>query len=100
MRAGRIRSRTRFPNRRVPLVGRRPVPPDPRQDSDAFTLFDIGNDPLEQLDLYDPAHPEFAPLRNALVGWLDQTGKRGRLDESTTADRAKEEELRALGYLE
>jgi arylsulfatase A-like enzyme len=69
-------------------------------DNDAFTLFDIGNDPLEQQDLYDPAHPEFAPLRNALFGWLDETSQRGRLDESTAADRAKEEELRALGYLE
>jgi len=69
-------------------------------DTDGFTLFDIENDPLEQHDLYDPAHPQFGPLRHALFGWLEQTSQRQRLDESTAADRAKEEELRALGYLE
>jgi len=69
-------------------------------DNDDFTLFDIRNDPLEQHDLYDPAHPAFGPLRHALSGWLEQTSQRQLLDESTAADSAKEEELRALGYLE
>ena len=68
--------------------------------NDHFTLFDIRKDPLEQIDLFDPAHPEFGPLKSALDGWLQQTSKRMRLRESFTADRAKEEELRALGYLE
>jgi len=69
-------------------------------DSDSFTLFDLRNDPLEQHDLFDPSHLELGPLRSALDGWLEQTGKRMRLRESIMADRAKEEELRALGYLE
>jgi arylsulfatase len=69
-------------------------------DNDRFTLFDIGKDPLEQSDLFDPVHPEFGPLKSALDGWLERTSKRMRLSESITADRAKEEELRALGYLE
>jgi len=68
--------------------------------SDRFTLFDIGKDPLEQSDLFDPAHPEFGPLKSALDGWLEQTSKRMHLRDSIAADRAKEEELRALGYLE
>ena len=69
-------------------------------DNDRFTLFDIRNDPLEQYDLFDPSYPELGPLKSALDGWLEQTSKRIRLHESIVADRAKEEELRALGYLE
>jgi arylsulfatase A-like enzyme len=65
-----------------------------------FTLFDVRNDPLEQNDLYDPSHPEFDPLSKTLEGWLGKSGKDGRLLESLAATRAKEEELRALGYLE
>jgi len=52
------------------------------------------------IDLYDPAHPEFGPLKSALDEWLEQTSTRMRLRDSIAADRAKEEELRALGYLE
>ena len=69
-------------------------------DNDRFNLFDIRSDPLEQNNLYDPSHPELGPLRSELDGWLGQTSKRMRLHESIMADRAKEEELRALGYLE
>ena len=69
-------------------------------DNDRFTLFDIRNDPPEQNDLYDPSHPELGPLKSALDRWLEQTSKRTRLHESIMADRAKEEELRALGYLQ
>ena len=68
--------------------------------NDRFTLFDIRNDPLEQSDMWDPSHTELGPLRSAFDGWLEQTSQLQRLDESTAADRAKEEELRALGYLE
>jgi arylsulfatase A-like enzyme len=68
--------------------------------NEGFTLFDIRDDPLEQGDLYDPSHPELGPLKSALDGWLGQTSKGMRLRESTLADKAKEEELRALGYLE
>ena len=69
-------------------------------DNDRFTLFDIRNDRLEQNDLYDPSHPEFGPLKSALDGWLEQTGRQMRLHDSVMADRAKEDELRALGYLQ
>ena len=67
---------------------------------DHFTLFDVRIDPLEQHDLYDPSHPGLGPLSAALDGWLEQTSTRMRLRDSIAADRAKEEELRALGYLE
>lgn len=67
-------------------------------DKNLFTLFDVGTDPLEQHNLYDPSHPELEPLRTALDGWF---GSQGRpLRDSVAADRAKEEELRALGYLQ
>ena len=65
-----------------------------------LVLFDIRNDPLEQRDLYNPSYPEFGPLKSALDGWLEQTSKRMRHHESIMAGRPKEEELRALGYLE
>ena len=69
-------------------------------DNDCFTLFDIRNDPLEQHDLFEVSHPELGPLKASLDGWLEQTSKGTRLQESVLADKAKEEELRALGYLE
>lgn len=65
-----------------------------------FTLFDIRIDPLEQNDLYDPLHPEHRPLRDALDSWFAGTGRLGRLDESLAAAKAKEEQLRALGYIQ
>jgi arylsulfatase len=68
--------------------------------NDRFTLFDSGTDPLEQHDLFDPAHPELGPLKTALDGWLEMTGRRLSLRQSLAADKAKEEELRALGYIE
>ena len=68
--------------------------------NDQFTLFDIRTDPLEQNDLYDPLHPEHRPLRDALDSWFAGTGRLGRLDESLAAAMAKEEQLRALGYIQ
>jgi len=65
-----------------------------------FTLFDVRVDPLEQHDLYDPSHPGLDPLGAALDGWIKETGRRVSLRDSVAADKAKEEELRALGYLE
>jgi arylsulfatase len=65
-----------------------------------FTLFDLSNDPLEQRDLFDSPHPEFTPLLDALDNWLDATGQRSGLDDAVAEAHAKEEELRALGYLE
>jgi arylsulfatase len=67
---------------------------------DHLTLFDLKQDPLEQDDLFDPAHPELGPLKTALDEWLEMTDRRLSLRLSLAADRAKEEELRALGYLE
>ena len=64
------------------------------------TLFDLGLDPGEQFDLFKPDHPEAVRLSEALNGWLTDTGQLMRFDEELAAARAKEEELRALGYLE
>lgn len=68
--------------------------------SERFTLFEVRNDPLEQRDLFDSSHPEFTPLLDALDGWLESTGERVRLEKAIAAAQSKEEELRALGYLE
>lgn len=65
-----------------------------------LTLFDVRNDPLEQQDLFEPSHAAVAPLSKALNQWLEASGQRLRIDESVAGARAKEEELRALGYLE
>ena len=65
-----------------------------------MTLFDVRRDPLEQHDLYSASHPELGPLIDALGGWFERTNRLGRLEESAAAARAKEEELRALGYIE
>jgi arylsulfatase len=67
---------------------------------DHFTLFDLRIDPLEQEDLYDPSHPELGSLKAALDGWLEMTGRRLSLRQSIAVDKAKEEELRALGYIQ
>jgi arylsulfatase len=64
------------------------------------TLFDLRSDPGEHFDLFKPDHPEAIRLRDALDGWLTDTGQLMRFDEELAAARAKEEELRALGYLE
>jgi arylsulfatase A-like enzyme len=64
------------------------------------TLFDLTSDPGEQFDLFRPDHPEALRLSEALNGWLTDTGQLLRFDEELAAARAKEEELRALGYLE
>jgi arylsulfatase A-like enzyme len=65
-----------------------------------LALFDVTNDPLEQRDLFDPSHPAVTPLSGALNDWLEANRQRFRIDESVKAFRDKEEELRALGYLE
>jgi len=64
------------------------------------TLYDIRADPLEQHDLFTPNHPEGDRLGTILNGWLKDTGQWVRFDEALAAGKAKEEELRALGYLE
>jgi arylsulfatase len=65
-----------------------------------MTLFDMRSDPLEQSDLYDPEHPEVGRLREMLDLWLTNTGQLASLDEDLAAAKAKEDELRALGYLQ
>jgi arylsulfatase len=67
---------------------------------DHFTLFDLRIDPLEQDDLYDPSHPKLGSLKTALDGWLEMTDRRLTLLQSIAADKVKEEELRALGYIQ
>jgi len=64
------------------------------------TLFNLCEDPGEQLDLFRPDHPEAERLSEALNGWLADTGQLLRFEEELAAARAKEAELRALGYLE
>ena len=64
------------------------------------TLYDLRSDPGEQLDLFRSNHPEAIRLQDALNVWLTDTGQLMRFDEELAAARAKEEELRALGYLE
>ena len=64
------------------------------------TLFDIRSDPLEQRDLFSVNHPEITRLSDALNRWLTDTGQLLRFDEEMAAARTKEEELRALGYLQ
>ena len=63
------------------------------------TLFDLRSDPLEQNDLYSVDHPEVNRLSDALNQWLQDTDQWDRFDEALAAGKAKEEELRALGYL-
>ena len=69
-------------------------------DDGTATLFDLSADPGEQLDLFRPGDPEALRLSEALNGWLTDTDQLIRFDEQLAAARAKEEELRALGYLE
>jgi arylsulfatase A-like enzyme len=64
------------------------------------TLYDLRSDPGEQVDIFSSDHPEAVRLSDALDGWLTDTGQLVRFDEELAAARAKEEELRALGYLE
>jgi arylsulfatase len=64
------------------------------------TLYDVRADPLEQRDLFTRNHPEGERLGAVLNGWLKETGQWVRFDEALAASKAKEEELRALGYLQ
>lgn len=64
------------------------------------SLFDLRADELEQSDLFHESHPEVGPLTTSLNSWLSATGQRFRIDETMAAAKAKEDELRALGYLQ
>jgi hypothetical protein len=64
------------------------------------TLFDLRNDPLAQRDLFRETDPEVERLGTALNRWLDETGQWIDFDAALAAGKAKEEELRALGYLQ
>ncbi len=64
------------------------------------TLYDAVEDPLEQHDRFRPGHPAVDRLGGALNAWLKETGQWVRFDEALAASKAKEEELRALGYLQ
>lgn len=63
------------------------------------TLFDLRADPLAQHDLYSGSNPDVDRLGAALNLWLEQTGQWVNFDAALAAGKAKEEELRALGYL-
>jgi len=64
------------------------------------TLYDLHADSLEQHDLFTQNHPEGERLGAVLNEWLKDTGQWVRFDEALAASKAKEEELRALGYLQ
>jgi arylsulfatase len=64
------------------------------------TLYDVVDDPLEQHDRFRAGHPEVDRLGAALNAWLKQTGQWVGFDKALAASKAKEEELRALGYLQ
>jgi arylsulfatase A-like enzyme len=70
-----------------------------RAESSA-TLFDVAADPLEQHDLFMPGHPAVGSLTTAVSQWLEAMGRPAGFLEKLAAAKAKEEELRALGYLE
>lgn len=63
------------------------------------TLFDLRTDPLAQHDLYSGSNPDVDRLGAALNRWLQETGQWVNFDAALAAARAKEDELRALGYL-
>ncbi len=63
------------------------------------TLYDLRADPLQQHDL-STQNPSQAERMGAVLNrWLKDTGQWVRFDEALAASKAKEEELRALGYL-
>ena len=64
------------------------------------TLFDVIGDPLEQNDIYSPGSPGTEALVAALNRWMAATGQLVRFDEDLAAAKSREEQLRALGYLE
>jgi arylsulfatase A-like enzyme len=63
------------------------------------TLYDVRADPLEQRDLYTQNPSQAERMGAVLNRWLKDTGQWVRFDEALAASKAKEEELRALGYL-
>ena len=66
----------------------------------SVTLFDLHSDPLEQQDLFTGSHPQVDRLSDALNAWLEDTGQSVNFDEALAVSKAKEEELRALGYIQ
>ena len=67
---------------------------------DTVSFYDVHADPLELIDLYSPSHPAVRPMAAALNRWMEATGQLLRFDDDLAAAKAKEDELRALGYLE
>jgi arylsulfatase A-like enzyme len=69
-------------------------------EASTATLFNLRSDPLAQRDLFSGSHPEVERLSDALNLWLEETGQMLNFDAALAASKAKEEELRALGYLQ
>ena len=63
------------------------------------TLYDLRADPLEQRDLYTQNQSQAERMGVVPNWWLKETGQWVRFDEALAASKAKEDELRALGYL-
>lgn len=69
-------------------------------EASTATLFNLRSDPLAKKDLFSGSHPEVERLSDALNLWLEETGQMLNFDAALAASKAKEEELRALGYLQ
>jgi arylsulfatase A-like enzyme len=68
-------------------------------EASTATLFNVVSDPLAQRDLFSSSEAEVERLSSALNRWLKDTGQALNFDAALAAAKAKEEELRALGYL-
>jgi arylsulfatase A-like enzyme len=68
-------------------------------EASTATLFNVISDPLAQRDLFSSRDAEVERLSAALNTWLEDTDQALNFDAALAAAKAKEEELRALGYL-
>ena len=59
-----------------------------------FELYNLGDDPDETRNLYDPAHPQAQRLQSLLSDWVQAPNETGR--EPSASDM---EALRSLGYV-
>jgi arylsulfatase len=65
-----------------------------------YALYDVRRDPLEQTDLFASHSDEARGLNLALETWLKETGQWDHFDLALVTAKAKEDQLRALGYLQ
>jgi arylsulfatase A-like enzyme len=63
-------------------------------------LYDIGNDPQESLNLIDTMPEKAKEMEMKLMEWLPHGESRKDVDETVKLDKATEEALRVLGYIQ